>query len=473
MTDLFDLTKIFGDVLGDTPNSLLAKGIRMAEVEQGRMADVLQPTQANTLRRAAGGLFGVDTSTDRERLKTALEQLDLQNPTDAAKAVELVRAVDPAAAGQLQQSLQAAQESSMLRQAQTFNQLNSAANQSSQVDARAAEQASLVTQRGSLSEAVTTSTLPSGPRKDALTKAVAAGNFDGKATDLIKLLSPEDKDKYKVVGQSVFNTDTATWLTPPATGAGGSLEIEKIDPDQYDSASFARYQQAVRQAETPEAGIDALKTLLPKPKDDWQWVQAEGTNSEGKAKWVQSPSGAALATVKAEIRGANNSGRTQKRRAGDVVEVLQGIEDGINSGENKTGVLGLVLARVPGTDNYTLEGDLDTIKANLGINALQEARANSASGASGFGQLTQRELERLESLVASLQTGMSKGDFLQRVTTVREDFQRAEREAKTDWTVNQWIGIEEPPAATDNSLGGITTDSIQAELNRRAAQGAN
>ena len=105
MDGLFDLTKVFGDVLGDTPNSLLAKGIRLAEVEPGRMADVLQPTQANTLRRAAGGLFGVDTSTERERLRTALGQLDLQDPAQAAKAVELIRVVDPAAAGTLQNAL--------------------------------------------------------------------------------------------------------------------------------------------------------------------------------------------------------------------------------------------------------------------------------------------------------------------------------------------------------------------------------
>jgi hypothetical protein len=105
MDGLFDLTKVFGDVLGDTPNSLLAKGIRLAEVEPGRMADVLQPTQANTLRRAAGGLFGVDTSNERERLKAALGQLDLQDPAQAAKAVELIRAVDPAAAGTLQNAL--------------------------------------------------------------------------------------------------------------------------------------------------------------------------------------------------------------------------------------------------------------------------------------------------------------------------------------------------------------------------------
>jgi hypothetical protein len=455
MEGLLNLGKLFAPELG-------SQGIREAEAAQlpGGMAALLAPQRFNNIRKASGGLFGVDTSTSKERLQKALGQLDMSSPQGQAQAVELVRTVDPAIAAQMQQQFKVSREATQLNQAQT-------ANQQSQTDTRATEQASLTAQRGSLAEVVTRSSLPTGGRKDALAKAVAAGNFDGKATDLIKLLSPEDKDKYKVAGGSLFNTETGSWVTPPALGASGSLEIEKIDPDQYDPASFARYQQAVRQAQSPSEGIDALKTLLPKPKDDWQWREAEGTTPEGKPKYIQYPSGDALATVRKEITGANNSGKTQKRRSGDVVEVLQGIEEGINSGALKTSVLGIVLSSVAGTDNYTLEGDLDTIKANLGINALQEARSNSASGASGFGQLTQRELERLESLIASLKTGMNKEDFLERVGRVRVDFQRAEREAKTDWTIDQWLGIEEPPATTAAPLSGVNDESIQAAIDRK------
>tara|TARA_R110000772_G_scaffold16270_4_gene46420 strand:+ start:797 stop:2143 length:1347 start_codon:yes stop_codon:yes gene_type:complete len=440
MSELIDLNTLFASELGDTQQSLFNKGIAMADVPLGRMADVLAPKQASSLRKAAGGLFGVDTSTSKERLQQALTSLDLSNEGDQAKAVELVRAQSPAAALTLQQQFKRSKEASSLNQAQI-------GNQQSQINTRVAEQDSLTARRGSLGSLVENSSMAAGPKKDALARAAASGAFDSNPEKLLSVLDPADKDKYKVAGGSLFNTETGTWVTPPALGASGSLEIEKIDPDQYDPASFARYQQAVRQAKSPSEGIDALKTLLPKPKDDWQWREAEGTTPEGKPKYVQYPSGDALATVRKEITGANNSGRTQKRRSGDVVEVLQGIEEGINSGELKTSVLGIVLSSVAGTDNYTLEGDLDTIKANLGINALQEARSNSASGASGFGQLTQRELERLESLIASLKTGMNKEDFLKRVGKVRADFQRAEKEAKTDWTIEQWLGIEEPPAS--------------------------
>jgi hypothetical protein len=460
MSELIDLNTLFASELGDTQQSLFNKGIAMADVPLGRMADVLAPKQASSLRKAAGGLFGVDTSTSKERLQQALTSLDLSNEGDQAKAVELVRAQSPAAALTLQQQFKRSKEASSLNQAQI-------GNQQSQINTRAAEQDSLTARRGSLGNLVENSSMAAGPKKTSLARAAASGAFDNNPEKLLSVLDPADKDKYKVAGGSLFNTETGTWVTPPALGASGSLEIEKIDPDQYDPASFARYQQAVRQAKSPSEGIDALKTLLPKPKDDWQWREAEGTTPEGKPKYIQYPSGDALATVRKEITGANNSGKTQKRRSGDVVEVLQGIEEGINSGELKTSVLGIVLSSVAGTDNYTLEGDLDTIKANLGINALQEARSNSASGASGFGQLTQRELERLESLIASLKTGMNKEDFLERVGRVRADFQRAEKEAKTDWTIEQWLGIEEPPAATATPLSGVTDESIQAAIDRK------
>tara|TARA_R110002094_G_scaffold153354_3_gene140876 strand:+ start:1107 stop:2507 length:1401 start_codon:yes stop_codon:yes gene_type:complete len=462
MSDLINLNSLFGDILPPSAADLRAQGMQEAEAAQlsGGMAALLAPQRFNNIRQAAGGLFGVDTSTSKERLQQALTQIDMSSPQGQKKAVELIRTVSPKDALQLQNVFDSQAQASSLNQAQV-------ANQQSQTDTRAAEQASLNSRRGSLGSLVENSSMAAGPKKDALARAAASGAFDSNPEKLLSVLDPADKDKYKVAGGSLFNTETGTWVTPPALGASGSLEIEKIDPDQYDPASFARYQQAVRQAKSPSEGIDALKTLLPKPKDDWQWREAEGTTPEGKPKYVQYPSGDALATVRKEITGANNSGRTQKRRSGDVVEVLQGIEEGINSGELKTSVLGIVLSSVAGTDNYTLEGDLDTIKANLGINALQEARSNSASGASGFGQLTQRELERLESLIASLKTGMNKEDFLERVGRVRADFQRAEKEAKTDWTIEQWLGIEEPPAATATPLSGVTDESIQAAIDRK------
>jgi hypothetical protein len=62
---------------------------------------------------------------------------------------------------------------------------------------------------------------------------------------------------------------------------------------------------------------------------------------------------------------------------------------------------------------------------------------------------------------------MNKEDFLERVGRVRADFQRAEKEAKTDWTIEQWLGIEEPPAATATPLSGVTDESIQAAIDRK------
>jgi hypothetical protein len=119
MSELIDLNTLFASELGDTQQSLFNKGIAMADVPLGRMADVLAPKQASSLRKAAGGLFGVDTSTSKERLQQALTSLDLSNEGDQAKAVELVRAQSPAAALTLQQQFKRSKEASATSKAQT------------------------------------------------------------------------------------------------------------------------------------------------------------------------------------------------------------------------------------------------------------------------------------------------------------------------------------------------------------------
>jgi hypothetical protein len=121
MSELIDLNTLFASELGDTQQSLFNKGIAMADVPLGRMADVLAPKQASSLRKAAGGLFGVDTSTSKERLQQALTSLDLSNEGDQAKAVELVRAQSPAAALTLQQQFKRSKEASALNTSNIAN----------------------------------------------------------------------------------------------------------------------------------------------------------------------------------------------------------------------------------------------------------------------------------------------------------------------------------------------------------------
>jgi hypothetical protein len=114
MEGLLNLGKLFAPELG-------SQGIREAEAAQlpGGMAALLAPQRFNNIRKASGNLFGVDTSTSKERLQKALGQLDMSTPQGQAKAVELVRAVDPAIAAQMQQQFKLSRESAAESAART------------------------------------------------------------------------------------------------------------------------------------------------------------------------------------------------------------------------------------------------------------------------------------------------------------------------------------------------------------------
>ena len=92
-----------------------------------------------------------------------------------------------------------------------------------------------------------------------------------------------------------------------------------------------------------------------------------------------------------------------------------------------TGLTGTVLGMVPGTSAYNLDTTLDTIKANIGFNELQAMRQASPTGGA-LGQVAVRELDMLQSTIASLKKGQSQDKLrkgLEQVKTHYSNWKRA------------------------------------------------
>ena len=70
-----------------------------------------------------------------------------------------------------------------------------------------------------------------------------------------------------------------------------------------------------------------------------------------------------------------------------------------------TGIGGQVLSAVGGTEAMSLDTYLDTIKANLGFDALKKMRFESPTGGA-LGQVSDTENRLLQATVASLQVGL-------------------------------------------------------------------
>ena len=85
-----------------------------------------------------------------------------------------------------------------------------------------------------------------------------------------------------------------------------------------------------------------------------------------------------------------------------------------------TGVLGAVMAGIPSSDRRRLEGHLTTMKANIGFDQLQAMRDASPTGGA-LGQVSERELVQLNSVLGSLQPGDYKNpqEFARKLEKIR------------------------------------------------------
>ena len=431
-----NIQSLFSDII-ETPaqrqERLMMEGILQSRQITGGVTNPMVPTalastiaqrapqRQENIRRSVGGLLGLDVRTDSERVQEALSGVDPSNPESILQAAQMI--------GDMGLGAQAAQMRQMAAERQAI--LDASRQQAEQAQSAQME---LANQRTAMLQFVEQADI-SPEQKRAFANSVDTGLYDGDLESLISRLSPGQEDNIKVVGNNIWDIKNQRWISPPNAQA----EIEGITASQYDPQSIARYRSAINQAETPEEREQAAGLLLPRSEEGWSWSKVED-----EERWVQRPtSGPALQEVTREIRTANLAGTKQREQSQNALNIIDNIRDSVNEGRTGT-ISGLALQFVPGTEEFSIGTDINTLKANMGYNALQEARQSSANGASGFGQLTQRELDRLESLITSLTFGLKKEEFISRLNDIEQTFQSARDRAKSDWSVDEWIGIKQP-----------------------------
>ena len=96
--------------------------------------------------------------------------------------------------------------------------------------------------------------------------------------------------------------------------------------------------------------------------------------------------------------------------------------DGKTMDSDTTGMTGKIKSYIFGSNAYNMDAAIRTIKAKIGTGTLQALRKASANGASGFGQLTQMELQRLEDSIANLDQAQSNERFLENARIVQNRY---------------------------------------------------
>lgn len=131
--------------------------------------------------------------------------------------------------------------------------------------------------------------------------------------------------------------------------------------------------------------------------------------------------GGPAAIEAAKIEETKGVAQANRERSGDVViedidRTIGMMDDG---GLPTTGVMGLLLSSVPGTDAHNTGKLLDTIKANVGFDRLQQMREASPTGGA-LGAVSQTEMHLLNSALGSLEQSQSQDQFRHNLTRLRQ-----------------------------------------------------
>jgi len=235
--------------------------------------------------------------------------------------------------------------------------------------------------------------------------------------------------------------------------AGASIYTSAAIPagtSPQDRATIEAYKIALndpriaRNPETIKQITEALDRLLPGVRE------AAIKTAQSRAATVEAQPKARLQIQSAEQQNALVTNT--------IDDALKSIDAG---GRMVAGTLGSKLVNVyePATD---LSGQLDTIKAAIGMGKIQEMKAQSQTGATGFGQLAIRELDRIESAVGSLNQAQGPEELKKRLAIIKDAMNKYNQALKQGYKATYKEdyqplpgGAEAAPAATTAPQSGF------------------
>ena len=422
----------------------------------GTMAE-LQGRRTEALQRGAGRLLGRDVRSTSEKLQEALGQFNPQDPRSVSQTTQMLQSMGLGAQGaqlaamalEEQQRTKAIDQESQLRGLNIESAQQSIDANKAAIASSANAQMEVALNRPRLQSIVDESALPES-KKRAVRVAINTGAYDSDATKLIEAVFPEEQERYKAVGGAIFDSSNGSFATPPPGTSTPEEFMSSVDPDQYDAASVTEFLRAQYTAATPEDVAQAYTLLRPKPIDGYEWSSGFNENNEQTRVQRPIPGSEPYQEVLRETEAANASAERVINNSTNTVAILDKMISALESNEVETGVAGILLKYASGTNEANVAADLETVYSNLGIGELESMRAAAANGASGFGQLTAPELSLLKTRIRNLTQTQDRQQQVDNMKYVRDRFMELGNKAKTDWTVDQWIGVSPRPATQES-----------------------
>lgn len=343
----------------------------MANYSQSMLQQLMTQQQAPQLSpvaagvssgiRRLGGLFGADTRTPQEKQAAALQEqvksIDLSTPEGLMATARLYQGLgDMASASQFAQLAQQAKKE--VRQ-QQITGLEAAGEE-------ATRRAEAAREKQQLREALNTAR----EREDTDAVRALSSKSMSPSEYLTGQATKEPVDKYKVVGNRIFDTSTGEYVEPETVA-----ELLPLS--------------SLKDAVTPESLVEYAKT---------------GDKTVLKAK------------------------EEEEEVSGDIVGQLISTDTVLETVDKALGltddywVAGYDIAKlIPlPTDAKQMESYVNTLKANLAFDRLQKMRDASKTGGA-LGQVSNIELGLLQSSVATLDPGSK--NFKEQLATVRRQYE--------------------------------------------------
>lgn len=133
------------------------------------------------------------------------------------------------------------------------------------------------------------------------------------------------------------------------------------------------------------------------------------------------------------------------------------------------GAPGSVISHIPGTSAYDISKRLDTIKANIGFDKLQEMRDNSPTGGA-LGNVTERELALLQSVNNSIEQGQSVEELRSNLMRIRDNL-NAVRADRIEAYQLEYGGSENDDPSASGSASGREQGSIRPGASKQKIVG--
>lgn len=243
-----------------------------------------------------------------------------------------------------------------------------------------------------------------------------------------------------------------------ATGIlGGDTEMQKVSAIKQLSTQFdlttpkgmRDFAGALQQIAPQEAMMAAKRADEMMSVQEQTALRKAQTAQAEAGKVIQVDAGDKVLVMNAltkeivrEIPKGMTAAQTAKQEAADTAQkesasnILDSAIEGktlVSNIEKQVGYntvgIGSALSWVPMTEAKKFSADLATLKSQLTLAAMNAAKSQSKTGATGFGALNSKELKVLQDNIAALDTGLSPEDFKSKLGEVTGYFDKLEKKA--------------------------------------------